>query len=465
MAALMGTPTDFEQQQQDLLQRRARYAQQQNINMPGSGQMVGNRFVATNPLNYLAEMLRGYGAQRGEENVRQELTDLAGKKQEALAKALRTSNEYMTGAPAVASKTTATEMPTFDDADAASMQGIQGYGATTGGQDAAAPDPYKAANALIESGISALQTAGINQQMEFQKTNAAEARAQANKARNMELWKQADGDAVKFAALGGDLAMAETMAKLPTLGKPKPIAVGNTLVDPVTFKPVFTAEPKVNMATDYLIPDGKGGYMPNTQLIQVKQNIQAAGRNPAPAKPAGADWKYDAGSDAWVKPPSAEFPMGQTTPNAGKAASFKNFNYLADNLAGADDKGGTIAKTAQGGYFGLGGALGSGTQAAKEFDNTVEQMSTELRTVFRIPGEGALSDKEQAQYGIQLPKRGNDPELNRKIVRDLRVRMGNKVDPQNANKPTTPQKTVVRTGTINGRKVVQYSDGTTDYAD
>ena len=28
-----------------------------------------------------------------------------------------------------------------------------------------------------------------------------------------------------------------------------------------------------------------------------------------------------------------------------------------------------------------------------------------------------------------------------------------------------PQKTVVRTGTANGRKVVQYSDGTTDYAD
>jgi hypothetical protein len=29
----------------------------------------------------------------------------------------------------------------------------------------------------------------------------------------------------------------------------------------------------------------------------------------------------------------------------------------------------------------------------------------------------------------------------------------------------TPQRTVTRTGTVNGRKVVQYSDGTTEYAD
>jgi hypothetical protein len=430
---------DFDLEQQQIQNRLKRY-QSQGYQAP-QGDMIGQHYVAPNFLQHIAAGLRGYGAIKGEQQATQELKDLQGKRQDAMIGALRKSNEYMTGAPAVAPKTTATEMPTFDDADAASMQGIQGYGATTGGQAAVAPDPFKAASALIESGIPSLQTAGFNQQMELNKTNAAEARAQANKARNMDLWKQSGGDAQKFVALGGDLDMAETMAKLPGLGKKKPIAVGNTLVDPDTFKPVYTAEPKVNMATDYLIPDGKGGYMPNTQLIQVKQGIQASGRNPAPAKPAGEGWKYDAGSDAWVKPPSAEFPMGQTTPNAGKASSLKNFDYLATNMLGEDGKSGTIGKTAQGGYFGLGGALGSGTQAAKEFDNTVEQMSTELRTVFRIPGEGALSDKEQAQYGIQLPKRGNDADLNRKIITDLRVRMNNRVNPQGVSPSQTPPPT------------------------
>ena len=115
MAELMGTPTDFEQQQLDLMQRRGRYAKQQELNMPGPGQMVGNRFVATNPLNYLAEGLRAYGAQRGEENVRKELTDLAGKKQAAMAEVLRTYTDKATGAPAVASTTTPTQMPSFDE--------------------------------------------------------------------------------------------------------------------------------------------------------------------------------------------------------------------------------------------------------------------------------------------------------------------------------------------------------------
>jgi hypothetical protein len=296
---------DFSQQQLDIMQRRKR-AQEGQVFKPVEGQMVSGRYVAPHFTQILAEGLRGYSDIQDEKKYDQQLKDLSGKRQEAMVGALRKSNEYMTGAPAVASKTTATEMPTFDDADAASMQGIQGYGATTGGQAAVAPDPYKAANALIESGIPALQTAGINQQMEFQKTNAAEARAQANRAKNLALWKQADGDAVKFAALGGDLAMAETMAKLPTLGKPKPISVGNVLVDPVTFKPVFTAEPKVNMATDYLIPDGKGGYMPNTQLIEVKQSVQAAGRQPAAPKNLQtintADGPMIINSDGTVRP-------------------------------------------------------------------------------------------------------------------------------------------------------------------
>ena len=100
MAELMGPVSDFEQQQLDLMQRKGRYAQQQQMNMPSSGQMVGNRFVATNPLNYLAEMLRGYGAKRGEEQATEQLKDLQGKRQTAIADALRNFGEKSQGAPA-----------------------------------------------------------------------------------------------------------------------------------------------------------------------------------------------------------------------------------------------------------------------------------------------------------------------------------------------------------------------------
>lgn len=148
----------------------------------------------------------------------------------------------------------------------------------------------------------------------------------------------------------------------------------------------------------------------------------------------GSDkWKYDSGSDTWVQPPNAEFPMGRSTPNVGKVSAFKNFEYLAGKMLGNNQGEGILGKVPQGGWLGMGAYTAPITNSAeaKEFNNNVEQMSTELRKVFRIPGEGSLSDKEQAQYGVQLPKLGNPPELNRSIVEDLRVRMQNTVAPGN----------------------------------
>jgi hypothetical protein len=83
-----------------------------------------------------------------------------------------------------------------------------------------------------------------------------------------------------------------------------------------------------------------------------------------------------------------------------------------------------LPNTVQGGVGGLVGKAGAVVdyKDAARFDNLREQLSTELRTVFRIPGEGTLSDREQAQYGIQLPNRNNPPEVNAKIINDLRER-------------------------------------------
>lgn len=83
-----------------------------------------------------------------------------------------------------------------------------------------------------------------------------------------------------------------------------------------------------------------------------------------------------------------------------------------------------ISKTAQGGVGGYKGKIGAVTdyKDATRFDNLREQLSTELRTVYRIPGEGTLSDREQQQYGIQLPSRNNDSEVNQQIIEDLRKR-------------------------------------------
>jgi len=101
-----------------------------------------------------------------------------------------------------------------------------------------------------------------------------------------------------------------------------------------------------------------------------------------------------------------------------KKPALDSLSYVVDRFYGV------LGKTPTGGVMGYKGRIGGVTdyQDAREFDNLREQLSTELRTVFRIPGEGTLSDREQAQYGLQLPDRLNDESVNRQILDDLMSR-------------------------------------------
>ena len=151
---------DFDLEQQQIQNRLKRY-QSQGYQAP-QGEMVGQHYVAPNFLQHIAAGLRGYGAIKGEQQATQELKDLQGKRQETMAEVLRNYQTAMTPTPAVASTTTATEMPTFDDTDAASIQGVSGYGATTGAQAAKGPDYRAAGGILAASPFAQHQTAGLN---------------------------------------------------------------------------------------------------------------------------------------------------------------------------------------------------------------------------------------------------------------------------------------------------------------
>jgi hypothetical protein len=100
---------------------------------------------------------------------------------------------------------------------------------------------------------------------------------------------------------------------------------------------------------------------------------------------------------------------------AGKAPAKSSMDYVISKFEPVLDK------TAQGMVAGpLGKVFDYGDR--RRFDNLREQLSTELRTVFRIPGEGTLSDREQQQYGLQLPDTSNPPDVNRAILNDIRAR-------------------------------------------
>jgi hypothetical protein len=414
---------DFDLEQQ-LIQNRMKRFGQQGYQEP-QGQMIGNQFVAPNVFQHLAAGLRGYGAIKGTAQAEQELKDLQGKRQTAIADALRNFGDKSRGAEAF---TAAGPAPEGQD--------------QTGGYNvpARAPDMRGAYADLMAAPDASLRQAGMQGMIQMPQLEAAKLAKEEERQ-----FRKEEADATRQARM--DALAQQHQDRMAALAQ--------------QHQDRMAALEAANTSRQQMAQEQRQFQMQMAQMnMQNQREMRQLTEANRPPKPAGADWKYDAGSDAWVKPPSAEFPLGQTTPNAGKAASLKNFDYLATNMMGEDGESGVIAKTAQGGYFGLGGALGSGTQAAKEFDNTVEQMSTELRTVFRIPGEGALSDKEQAQYGIQLPKRGNDAALNRKIITDLKVRMGNRVNPQGVSPAQTP----TTTGTTpiyasNGTQRIVSNDG------
>lgn len=195
------------------------------------------------------------------------------------------------------------------------------------------------------------------------------------------------------------------------------------------------------------------------QNFQAGENAKTRAAAREEKKANGPDWKYDAGSDTWVAPPDANNPNGYRLANQEKQNAFRSMEVVMKQFEGeVDDTGklvpgtGAIGKTPQGGWMGISGKAGFVTnyQQNKRFNNLREQLSTELRTLFRIPGEGALSDKEQAQYGVQLPSTDYDEETNRQILADIRARVqarlgGGKqtIMPKNEQMPKNNQPTVV----------------------
>lgn len=115
----------------------------------------------------------------------------------------------------------------------------------------------------------------------------------------------------------------------------------------------------------------------------------------------------------------------------GKAPALDSFRLTKGYMLES------IRSTPTGGPLGARGKAAKVTdyQKVRQFENRKQQLSTELRTVFRIPGEGTLTDQEQAQYGIQLPDVNNEPEINEQIVNELEARVNARMRQPQAEQP------------------------------
>ena len=86
-----GNMTDYDAEAQQLADRK-KYAEAlraQGQQAVPNGQMVGNHFVATHPLQHLANALRQYSGQRELQDVRTEEKGLATRRRDALQETMR----------------------------------------------------------------------------------------------------------------------------------------------------------------------------------------------------------------------------------------------------------------------------------------------------------------------------------------------------------------------------------------
>lgn len=108
-------------------------------------------------------------------------------------------------------------------------------------------------------------------------------------------------------------------------------------------------------------------------------------------------------------------PATQRAGESAKGTAVTRVDSVAEKIIGQ------MANVRTGGPLGVVGALSRvfDSQDAKLFESYRQQLSSALRTALRIPGEGALSDFEQRQYGLQLPELGQNRENNVAILRSL----------------------------------------------
>jgi hypothetical protein len=108
-------------------------------------------------------------------------------------------------------------------------------------------------------------------------------------------------------------------------------------------------------------------------------------------------------------------PATQRTATENKERSVRRIEAASELLQKQLDR------VATGGPLGITGAIGRifDAQDSRQFETFKEQLSSGLRAALRIPGEAALSEREQAQYSLTLPTLGLSKERNIEIMRAL----------------------------------------------
>jgi hypothetical protein len=127
------------------------------------------------------------------------------------------------------------------------------------------------------------------------------------------------------------------------------------------------------------------------------------------------------GTVAQINPKTNQINVLSSVPSTQRASTENKERSVRRIEAASELLQKQLDRVATGGPLGITGAVGRifDAQDSRQFETFKEQLSSGLRAALRIPGEGALSDREQAQYSLTLPSLGMSKERNIEIMRAL----------------------------------------------
>jgi hypothetical protein len=299
--------------------------------------------------------------------------------------------------PAVASTTTPAQMPSFDEADAQSMQGVQGYGATTGAQAAIPGDPMAAYSLAAASQSPTLRKVGLEGTMSLAGEQAKQRTAQAQQQQYMDILSKAQTPQQALQA-GVPYEMVKNFAESKNLGRDKVQFkdTGGQLV-PVTEygetpQGVAPLGKTGNPFSDLVLRGPNGQMTPNAPLVGAKQGIARSGASNVSVNTATKPMLTELGkgvgegiTNAWTGAQSA-------------ASTLQNVQQMRTGLEKAIVGPGANQRVT---LSQIGQVLGvNGKDATEQLENTRMVMQglarQELSAAGQMKGQGQITESERS---------------------------------------------------------------------
>ena len=252
------------------------------------------------------------------------------------------------------------------------------------------------------------------------------------------------------------------------LAQPLPPAAANAFVT--------QQQPSVNPFAPTAPPQGAGPTVAAAAAMDAQNNV------PRPKVPYTApvavmkDGKpvLVQGREAMGLTPATDFTIKQA---AGREETVRSLDAAIRNLELVVKPGGLLEKSTGSGagrlYDTAKGFFGGSTEGAIAAAELAPIADLVLKMVPRFEGPQGVKDVESYERAAgrladaSLPNdiRAGAAKIILKLMKERKDQFAMKGQEGGSGGASAAPKTVTRTGTLNGRKVVEYSDGTTAYAD